>query len=278
MSQPPNFFTDGEAYERQMGRWSRLVGEQFLEWLALPKGLRCLDVGCGNGAFTEVLIAKAAPAEVTGIDPSEEQLAYARTRPGATLARFQVGDAQVLPFADGSFDAATMALVITFLPEPAKAVAGMARVVRPGGWVGTYMWNGLAGGLPLQPLYDAMKGLGLAEPRSPNPEASQQETMRDLWQRAGLEAVETRVFHIPVVFSTLDEYWQSNGSGVGPVGKVLQAMSPAAKDQLKARLGEQLPRDAQGRISYQAHANAVKGRVPGGGWADDAEHPRHDRE
>jgi ubiquinone/menaquinone biosynthesis C-methylase UbiE len=262
MNQPPNLFTDGEAYERMMGRWSQPVGEQFLDWLALPKGLRCLDVGCGNGAFTEVLIAKTAPAEVTGIDPSEEQLAYARTRPGAKLAQFQVGDAQALPFADGSFDAATMALVISFLPEPAKAVAGMARVVRPGGWVGTYMWDALGGGLPLQPMYDVIKSFGVAEPRSPNPGASRQETMRDLWQRAGLEAVETRVFHIPVVFSSLDEFWQSNAVGVGPVGKVLQTMSPAAKDQLKVRLGEQLPKDAQGRISYRAHANAVKGQVP----------------
>ena len=117
-----------------------------------------------------------------------------------------------------------MALVISFLPEPAKAVAGMARVVRPGGWVGTYMWDATGGGLPLQPMYDAMRGLGLTEPRAPNPEASRQEIMRDLWQRAGLEAVETRVFRIPVVFSTLDEFWHSNALEIGPVGKVLQTM------------------------------------------------------
>ena len=81
MSQADKLFTDGEAYERLMGRWSRLVGETFLDWLDLPNGLQWLDVGCGNGAFTEELIARCAPSTVMAIDPSDNQLAYARTRP-----------------------------------------------------------------------------------------------------------------------------------------------------------------------------------------------------
>ena len=141
MSDAGQLFDDGQAYERLMGRWSRLVGEQFLDWLDLPKGLRWLDAGCGNGAFTETLIERCAPSTVAAIDPSEGQLAYARTRPGTTMAQFHVGDAQALPFDDDSFDAATMALVMAFLPDAAKAVAELARVVRPGGWVATYMWD-----------------------------------------------------------------------------------------------------------------------------------------
>src|SRR5690349_21615344 len=148
MKQPGGLFSDGEAYERLMGRWSRLVGQSFLDWLAVPKGLRWLDVGCGNGAFTEVLIAGVAPAAVTGVDPSEGQIAYARKRPATAMAEFRVGDAQSLAFDDRSFDAAAMALVISFLPDPAKAVAEMARVVRPGGCIATYMWDMSAGGSP----------------------------------------------------------------------------------------------------------------------------------
>jgi ubiquinone/menaquinone biosynthesis C-methylase UbiE len=92
-----NLFTDGEAHERRMGRWSRIVGEAFLDWLAVPKGLRWLDVGGGNGAFTEVLIERYAPAAVSAIDPSEGMLSYARTRSRTELAKFRVGDAQALP-------------------------------------------------------------------------------------------------------------------------------------------------------------------------------------
>ena len=81
-------FDDGAAYERMMGIWSRLAGEIFLDWLAPRPGLRWIDVGCGNGAFTELLVERCAPAEVQGIDPSEAQLAFARARPAARVANF----------------------------------------------------------------------------------------------------------------------------------------------------------------------------------------------
>lgn len=87
-----------------------------------------------------------------GLDPSEDQITYARKRPGTKLAEFRVGGAQALPFDDDSYDAALMALVIAFLSDPAKSVAEMARVVRPGGWIATYMWDIPAGGVPVHPL------------------------------------------------------------------------------------------------------------------------------
>lgn len=91
MAEAANLYEDGSAYERMMGRWSGIAREKFLAWLDLPKGLRCLDVGCGNGSFTEVLIARCAPNEVTAIDLSKQQLAFARERPGTSVARFRIG-------------------------------------------------------------------------------------------------------------------------------------------------------------------------------------------
>jgi len=102
--------------------------EIFFDWLRLPTGQKCVDIGCGNGAFTEMLVERCAPAEVQGIDPSPEQIAFARTRHTAKVAEFRLGDAMALPFPDNRFDAATMALVIFFVPEPAKGVAEMVRV------------------------------------------------------------------------------------------------------------------------------------------------------
>jgi ubiquinone/menaquinone biosynthesis C-methylase UbiE len=134
-------YDDGAAYERYMGGWSRLAGEMFLNWLAPLPGLRWIDIGCGNGAFTELLVDQRAPAEVQGIDPSEAQLAFARARPAARLAEFRQGDAMVLPFSEDRFDAAVMALVIFFVPDPPKGVAEMVRVVCPGGTVATYAWD-----------------------------------------------------------------------------------------------------------------------------------------
>lgn len=145
-------FEDGAGYERMMGVWSRIAGEVFLDWLDPEPGLRWVDVGCGNGAFTELLVERCVPAEIQGIDPSDAQLSFARGRPAGRMATFQKGDAMALPFADHCFDAAVMALVIFFVPEPAKGVAEMARVVRPGGVVAAYAWDVEGGGLPAAPI------------------------------------------------------------------------------------------------------------------------------
>ena len=146
-------YDDGAAYERMMGAWSRIAGENFLDWLVPPPGLRWIDIGCGSGVFTELLVDRCAPAEVQGVDPSEAQLSFARTRPAARVAKFGQGDATTLPFASGRFDAAVMALVISFVPDPAKGVAEMVRVVRPGGMVAAYVWDMLGGGYPLDPIH-----------------------------------------------------------------------------------------------------------------------------
>ena len=130
MAEAQSNFSDGEGYERFMGRWSRLVGQQFLAWIDAPKGKSWLDIGCGNGAFTEEIYNHAAPSAVIGIDPSEGQLAFARTRPGTAGAKYQLSGATPLPFGDASFDVTDMALVIAFVPDPALAVAEMARVTK----------------------------------------------------------------------------------------------------------------------------------------------------
>ena len=262
MNAPANLFTDGKAYERLMGRWSQLAGARFLDWLDPPQRLHWVDVGCGNGAFTEVLIARASPSAVTGIDPSDGQIDYARTRPGTKLAQFRVADAQVLPFADDSFDAASMALVITFLSDPEKAAREMARVVKPGGIVATYMWDIPGGGFPIRPLAAAMKSLGLEEPVRPNVEASRRETMQAFWHQAGLQSIDTTVIRIRVAYADFDDFWASSSGPIGPSGKELAALSPDMIEQLKARLREELPIAADGSIAYEAFANAVKGRVP----------------
>ena len=134
MTDAGQMFSDGKTYERMMGRWSKHAGRIFLDWLDAPKDWHWVEVGCGNGAFTEELIARTAPRAVDAIDPSQGQLAFARARSATKLAQFHLGER--LPIADNGFDAA-MALVITFVPDPAKAVAEMARVVRPGGIVAT---------------------------------------------------------------------------------------------------------------------------------------------
>jgi SAM-dependent methyltransferase len=261
MTEQPIRFNDGAAYERLMGVWSRMAGERFLDWLSLAPGLRWIDIGCGNGAFTELLPRRCAPAQIQGIDPSPEQLGFARARPALRDATFREGDAMALPFGDASFDAATMALVIFFGPDPAKGVAEMARVVAPGGTVAAYAWDMPGGGFPLEPVQAEMRAMGIAVRRPPSTDASRLSALHDLWRGAGLETVETTAITVERTFADFDDVWTT--SLLSPsTGATLAALIPADMNRLKARLRERLPADAEGRITYAGRANAVKGRVP----------------
>lgn len=262
MPEPQIRFDDGAGYERMMGAWSRLAGDIFLDWLKPPSGLRWIDVGCGNGAFTERIVERCAPAEVQGIDPSEGQLAFARTRPAARLAKFQQGDAMALPFPAARFDAATMALVIFFVPDPAKGVAEMLRVVRPGGSVSAYAWDLPGGGFPMEPVLAEMRAMGLKPLLPPSADISRMEALRELWSAAGLDAVETREITVHRTFADFEDFWTTCLLGSSLRAAVAE-LPPKDVERLKASVQARVPADAAGRITCSARANAVKGRLPG---------------
>jgi SAM-dependent methyltransferase len=253
-------FDNGAAYERYMGEWSQLVGSAFLDWLAPTAGLRWLDVGCGNGAFTETLVQRCAPAAVHGLDPSEAQLDFARSRPALSAAQFVQGDAMALPWPDNSFDVAVMPLVLFFVPVPAKGVAEMARVVRAGGIVTAYSWDMAGGGFPYAVLREELEKLGVRTPEAPSNDASRLDVSQQLWTGAGLVDVHTRALTVQRTFASFDEYW-SIVLGGPSVGATLKALSASDTQLLQQRLRERLPADGAGRITYGARANAVRGRV-----------------
>jgi ubiquinone/menaquinone biosynthesis C-methylase UbiE len=261
MNQPAIRFDNGEAYERYMGKWSQLVGAVFLDWLKPPSGLRMLDVGCGNGAFTEMFATRCSPASISGIDPSP-MLDFARTRPALRGADLRQGDAMALPFADNSFDLAVMPLVLFFVPEPARGVAEMARVVKPGGTVSAYSWDMDGGGFPYAVMRSELEQMGVRAPSAPSEEASRQDVSRKLWESAGLIDVETRAMTVQRTYSSFDEYWAIQ-LAFPSVGSILRDLPASESAALRLRLEQRFPPDAQGRITYSSTANAVRGRVPG---------------
>ena len=254
-------FEDAEAYERMMGGWSRDVGRRFLAWLALPAGLRWLDVGCGTGAFTMELIERAAPSAVCGVDPSAAQVAFARVRPGAETATFEVGSAESLPFEGDSFDVAVMALVIAFVPDPRRGVAEMARVVRAGGTVAAYMWDLRRDGSPTGPLHAAVRAMGLAPAQPPSAAASTIDAMRALWTEAGLTDVETTEIRIAARHESFEAFWSVNTRGVGPAGAMVASLPDEVRARLRETLRESMHARPDGSVEHEAIANVVRGRV-----------------
>ncbi len=256
-------FDDGAAYEKMMGVWSRLVGELFIDWLAVPSALTWIDVGCGNGAFTQLIFDRSDPARVFCVDPSDAQIAYASKRLTGRPVAFVGTDAMALPTEDALFDIAVMALVLFFVPEPARALAEMRRVTKPGGIVAAYLWDFYGGGFPAAALQDEMRAVGITPRLPPSVEVSRLEAMTALWTQAGLEGIETRQISVERTYADFEDYWATSLLSA-VIGPQIAALSEPDREQLRSRLRARLPADATGHITVTARANAIKGRVAPG--------------
>jgi SAM-dependent methyltransferase len=254
-------FDDGAAYEVMMGRWSALAGERFLDWIGVPNGARWLDIGCGNGAFTELLISRCKPAGVQAFDPSAGQLAYARKRlPTGAPVTWVEADAMRLPVADAAGDAAVMALVLFFVPEPAVGVQEMCRAVRAGGVVAAYHWDILGGGFPLAGIGAEMLKLGLPPRLPPSVEASTIDASAALWHGAGLHQVRTCRITVQRVFDSFDDYWNSAACS-NTLRPMFDAMPAERRELLKANVRRRL-QAGDGALAVSARANAISGVKP----------------
>jgi len=257
-------WASGEAYEAYVGRWSRAVAARFVGWLAVPVGRRWLDVGCGTGALTATVLSAAGPAEIVGVDPSTGFLATASARIDDPRAAFQPADARALPLPDDRFDAVVSGLVLNFVPEPARAVAEMRRVVRPGGTVAAYVWD-YAGEMHLiRTFWDAAVELdpaaaALDEERRFGICAA--EPLRALWMAAGLHGVEVRAVDVPTRFADFDDYWQPFLGGQGPAPGYAVSLDDARREALRERIRGRLPIAADESITLDARAWAVRGTV-----------------
>ncbi|HET8871177.1 MAG TPA: methyltransferase domain-containing protein [Aquabacterium sp.] len=261
LNTPQGFqFNDGGAYERYMGVWSQFAGHAFLDWLAPRTGLDWLDVGCGNGAFTQLIAERCAPRKVFGVDPSEDQLTYARKRLTPPLAEFTQGDAMALPCETDEFDAAVMPLVIFFVPQPAQGVAEMTRVVKPGGIVSAYGWDLMGGGFPYEPMQSALREMGLTVPLPPSPDAANIDNLDRLWREAGLRQIETRVITVQRTYANFDDYW-TTVQGSPMASATLALMSDQQKTALQSLLRERLGAHGDAPVTCSGRAHAVKGVV-----------------
>jgi ubiquinone/menaquinone biosynthesis C-methylase UbiE len=252
-------FDAADDYERFMGRWSRAIGEKFLGWLDAPAGAQWLDVGCGTGAFSELILRRCAPKSVTGIDPSPAQIEFARKAlAGAT---FEVADSLDLPFGDGAFDVAASALVLHFIPDRAKAFAEMFRVLRPGGWVAGYTWKRTATTdfAPYMPMLRGAESVGGELLKSPTVPEGSSDGLRASLHAAGFRDIAVTEIEVSQTFRDFDEYWEVQTLPFSPPGKTVAKLSDDQRARLRDHMRKTLPAP-DGSITYSATAVAGKAR------------------
>ncbi|MDO4642640.1 MAG: class I SAM-dependent methyltransferase [Cardiobacteriaceae bacterium] len=256
-----NPFNNANAYERYMGDWSRQAGAAFLQWLAQPAHLSWLDCGCGSGAFTALIWQHMAPSQLHGIDISDELLACARKRLPEAVA-LQKQSVIDLTFANETFDVATMALVLVFIPEAEhlRGIKEMCRVVRRGGTVATYMWD-LPDGFPYATAFTLLREYGVLPQRAAQEDSTSLASLQTLWQAAGLQHIETLAFDINLHYQDFDTYWQTL-QGSASMGEQLAALSSDRRTEIRKELETRLSLTNDGNIDVSARAHAVKGIRP----------------
>jgi SAM-dependent methyltransferase len=257
---PKDHWASGNDYEPYVGRWSRLVAREFIDWLGVPKGRAWLDVGCGTGALTSTVLQMADPSKVKGLDRSEGFVAYARAQITDKRADFEVADAQALPVEDKSYDVALSGLVLNFVPKPEKMIAEMTRASR--GLVALYVWDYADGMQMMRHFWDAAAAL---EPEAakldegPRFVVCQPKPLKLLFESAGLKDVEVRAIEVPTVFKDFDDYWNPFLGGQGPAPTYAMSLDEEHRTALREKIRAGLPVAADGSISLLARAWAVKG-------------------
>lgn len=255
----------GDLYEPYVGRWSRLVARDFLDWLAVPPGRNWLDVGCGTGALSQTILQRAQPRSVKGIDPSAGFVAHAAAHVVDPRAAFEVADAQSLPLEAAAFDAAVSGLVLNFVPNPATAVAEMRRVVRRGGIVAAYVWDYADGMQLMRHFWDAAAALDPAAAKLDEGvrfPLCREAPMAALLESAGLDRIETRAIDVPTRFRDFDDYWNPFLGGQGPAPTYAMSLAEDKRAALRERIRAGLPIASDGSIALVARAWAVRGRAP----------------
>ena len=259
-------FTAAEGYERFMGRWSRQLAPQYLSFAGVKDGDKVLDIGTGTGSVASTIAASFRSSQVTGIDPSAAFIAAARNSAKSDRERFEVGDAQALALADGSFDQVMSLLVLNFIPDPQKAVAEMRRVTRPGGVVSACVWDYNAGMQMLRFFWDEVVALDPAmEPKDErHMKLSREGQLGQLWRQAELGEVREQALTIEQRFTSFDDYWEPFLKGAGPGGAYVVSLGNEPRGRLEARMRKRLLGDrTDGPFTLKAKVWCVRGSVGG---------------
>lgn len=257
-------WSSGDQYEKFMGRWSNLVAEKFLNWLAFPPDSTWLDVGCGTGALTKLILQNCQPKKIISIDSSNEFITHAQQSIADPKVSFQVENAEALKIESNSIDAVVSGIMLNFVPHPEKAVAEMLRVTKPGGTIGIFLWDYADGMQMLRYFWDAAVELDSNAKefdegiRFPLCGEGQLET---LVKKSGMKKVEAIPIEVKTIFKNFDDYWRPFLGNVGPAPSYVMSLRETERQELKNKLLETLPIEKDGTISLMARAWAVKGEA-----------------
>ncbi|MDM0105526.1 class I SAM-dependent methyltransferase [Variovorax sp. J22R24] len=259
--------TQGDAYEKVMGRWSRQLALPFLDFVGTAEGDRVLDVGCGTGHLAFAVARRSGSGELRGVDLAQPYIEHARRHNQDARIVFDVADACALPFPDRDFDRVLSLLLLHFVPQAEQAIAEMRRVAKPGGVVGAAVWDARGGFVANRMFFDTAAALDpkARERRARNytrPMTRPGELQR-AWRNAGLKDVVETTLVLRMEFASFSDYWSPYEGSEGPAAEYVASLTDAERERLRDAVeAAYLDGEADGPRSYAALAWAVKGTAP----------------
>ena len=261
MPPPTDVWDAGAGYEPYVGRWSRLVAREFVDWLSIPPGGAWLDIGCGTGALVSAILERGSPRQVVGVDPSAPFLSSARRQVTDARVEFRAGEAAHLRLPGCAFDAVVSGLVLNFTPDPEAALREMVRVARPGAIVAAYVWDYASEMQPIRRFWDA--AIWVDERARALDEAVRfpicaPDALARVFAASGLERIDGRAIDVEAVFSSFDDYWTPFLGGQGPAPGYCAALDEPRRAALRERLRDLVPAAPDGRLRMTARAFAIR--------------------
>ena len=253
-----SFEVPAESYDRFMGRFSQPLAPKFARYSGVAAGDRVLDVGCGPGALTSVLVQTLGPGRVAAIDPSQPFVdAMGQRHPDVDV---KLASAEAIPFPDEVFDRALAQLVVHFMSDPVAGAREMGRVTRPGGTVAACVWDHAGRSGPLTAFWDAAHEMDdFVHDEAGMPGASEG-SLASIFRDAGLIGVEDSSLDVQVGFTDFEEWWQPFTLGVGPAGRYVAGLDEERREHLRERCAELLPK---GPFEIEARVWAARGLKAG---------------
>ena len=251
-------------YERYVGRWSRKVASEFLDWISIPPGAVWADVGCGTGALAECILAQCEPKSIAGVDKADGFVAAARQNITDSRVTFNTADATVLPWETLMFDVTVSGLVLNFVPDHKAMASEMARVTKAGGKVAAYVWDYGQDMEMMRHFWNAAIAVSPDDSKLDQAERfpiCQPEPLHTLFREIGLRAVSCRAIDIPTVFRNFDDYWTPFLGKQGAAPTYLASVDDVTHEKIRAALETRLVPSADGTIALRARAWAVQGTV-----------------
>jgi SAM-dependent methyltransferase len=254
-------WASGDSYASYIGRWSQSVAREFIRWLALPENSQWLDVGCGTGALSQIILDIANPKKIKGIDQSEGFVGFARMRINDPRAEFEVGNAQALPVEPEMYDVAVSGLVLNFVPQPSQMVSEMMRAVRTGGTVALYVWDYAGKMQMLRHFWNAAAALdptALELDEGKRFPICNPVSLTNLFQDSGFSEIVTCPIDISTDFKDFDDYWTPFLGGQGPAPGYIMSLGDERRAQLRERIQNSLPFALDGSIPLVARVWAIR--------------------